>query len=139
MKKTHIIGIVLIAIAMGTMFTLLGNSTSFSNFTEAIAKNGDNIQVAGTLVRSKPMKYDPEIDPNRFTFYMQDRDGKECEVVLLKSKPQDFERSEEVVATGHMEGGRFVAGNVLMKCPSKYNNGSDEWTSTDDVANYQAK
>jgi cytochrome c-type biogenesis protein CcmE len=52
--------------------------------------------------------------------------GRECEVILGNSKPQDFERSEEIVATGHIENGKFIAGNILMKCPSKYNNGQTE-------------
>jgi cytochrome c-type biogenesis protein CcmE len=73
MKKTHIIGIILIAIAMGSMFTLLGNSASYANFEEAFAKPGENIKVSGTLVKNKPMVYDPAIDPNRFSFYMVER------------------------------------------------------------------
>lgn len=133
MKKSHIVVIILIAVAIGSMLSLLGDSTSFSNFTEAAEKKGDNVQVAGTLVRSKPMVYDPAKDPNKFSFYMLDRKGKECQVILLKSKPQDFERSEEIVATGRMEGNQFVAGSILMKCPSKYNDGRGEWASSDNV------
>jgi cytochrome c-type biogenesis protein CcmE len=36
------------------------------------------------------------------------------------SKPQDFERSEQIVLTGKMKGDEFVATDILMKCPSKY-------------------
>jgi cytochrome c-type biogenesis protein CcmE len=35
-------------------------------------------------------------------------------------KAQDFELSEQVVVTGEMQNGTFVANEVLMKCPSKY-------------------
>lgn len=38
----------------------------------------------------------------------------------MKAKPQDFERSEQVVLTGKMDGDEFVATEILMKCPSKY-------------------
>jgi len=41
--------------------------------------------------------------------------------VFSGSKPQDFERSEQIVLTGKMEGGEFRASKILMKCPSKYN------------------
>lgn len=133
MKKTHIVLIILIAVAIGSMLSLLGNSTTFSNFAEAREKKGEKIQVAGTLVRSKPMVYDPATDPNKFSFYMLDRKGNECQVVLLQTKPQDFERTEEIVATGQMQGEQFVASSVLMKCPSKYNNGKGEWTSSDNM------
>jgi cytochrome c-type biogenesis protein CcmE len=54
---------------------------------------------------------------------MKDRTGTEKHVVLLKSKPQDFERSQQVVIVGSMKGDDFIANDILMKCPSKYNNG----------------
>jgi cytochrome c-type biogenesis protein CcmE len=66
------------------------------------------------------MIYDPVVNPNLFTFYLKDTNGKEVLVNLLKPKPQDFELSEQVVVTGDMQGDAFVANEVLMKCPSKY-------------------
>jgi cytochrome c-type biogenesis protein CcmE len=129
MKKTHIAGIILIALAIGSMFALLGSSTTFANFIEA-KEAGDEVRVAGTLVKEKPLEYDPVKDPNRFSFYMLDRKGNECRVVLLDTKPQDFERSQEIVAIGEMKGETFVANSLLMKCPSKYNDGGGEWASS---------
>jgi cytochrome c-type biogenesis protein CcmE len=41
--------------------------------------------------------------------------------LLKKSKPQGFEMSESLVIIGHAEGDIFVAEEMLMKCPSKYN------------------
>jgi cytochrome c-type biogenesis protein CcmE len=41
-------------------------------------------------------------------------------VVLRASKPQDFERSENIVLTGQMTGETFEASDMLLKCPSKY-------------------
>jgi cytochrome c-type biogenesis protein CcmE len=134
MKKTHIVGIILIALAIGSMFTLLTSSTTFSNFADA-QKAEEEVQVAGTLVKSKPMTYDPVKNPNLFSFYMVDRNGKESKVVLLDTKPQDFERSQEIVAIGSMKGNEFVAKKLLMKCPSKYNDGREgEWTSSETVS-----
>ena len=37
-----------------------------------------------------------------------------------KSKPTDFERSEEITLTGHATDSAFIATDILMKCPSKY-------------------
>lgn len=125
MKKTHIVGIIIIAIAMLSMFSLLGNSSTYSNFKEA-READEEVHVAGTLVKTKPMDYNPEKDPNSFSFYMLDKNGEEMHVVLKKSKPQDFERSEQLVIIGSMQGNDFVAHDVLMKCPSKYNNGQQD-------------
>lgn len=124
MKKTHIIGIILVAVAIASMFALLGNSSTYADFKQA-AESNDEVHVAGTLVRSKPMDYNPAVDANKFSFYMTDRSGNERHVVLLKSKPQDFERSQQLVIVGSMKGDEFVAKDVLMKCPSKYNDGRE--------------
>ena len=48
--------------------------------------------------------------------------GQERKVVFTGTKPQDFERSEQIVLTGQMVGNEFKASSILMKCPSKYNN-----------------
>ena len=66
------------------------------------------------------MVYDPQVDPNYFSFYMKDTEGEERKVVLLGSKPQDFELSEQLVLTGKTADDGFVATEMLMKCPSKY-------------------
>lgn len=127
MKKTHIVGIIIIAVAMLSMFSLLGNSSSYSNFKEAKESGSDeDVHVAGTLVKNKPMEYKPEVDPNKFSFYMLDKNGDEMHVILTKSKPQDFERSEQLVIIGSMQRNDFVAHDILMKCPSKYNNAQQE-------------
>jgi len=122
MKKTHIVGIIVIAIAMLSMLSMMGNSSTYSNFTDAKTAD-EEVHVAGTLVKTKPMEYKPEVDPNKFSFYMLDKNGEEMKVVLNKSKPQDFERAEQIVIIGAMEGNSFVANDILMKCPSKYNDG----------------
>ena len=41
-------------------------------------------------------------------------------MVYFNPKPQDFERSEQVVITGNMKNDVFVADKILLKCPSKY-------------------
>jgi cytochrome c-type biogenesis protein CcmE len=126
MKKMHIVGIVLIAAVMLCMMSLLGDSSSYANFNEAKANVDEEVHVAGTLVKTKPMDYKPEVDPNSFSFYMKDKVGNEQRVILKKSKPQDFERAEQLVIIGCMKGNDFVATDVLMKCPSKYNNAQEE-------------
>ena len=62
---------------------------------------------------------------------MKDNEGKEEKVVLRKAKPQDFERSEQIVLTGKVEKGQFIATDMLMKCPSKYKD--EEITDIDGV------
>ena len=120
MKKSHIIGIVLIAVAIGAIFASLGDASTYATFSVAQKNEGKEFHVVGKLDKTKEMVYDPEQDPNIFVFYMKDNDSTERKVTLHQSKPQDFEHTEQIVAIGKCVGDDFHASSVLMKCPSKY-------------------
>jgi cytochrome c-type biogenesis protein CcmE len=66
------------------------------------------------------MLYNPAMDPNYFVFTIIDNNGEEREVVYYNPKPQDFEKSEQVVVIGSVKEKTFVADEILLKCPSKY-------------------
>jgi cytochrome c-type biogenesis protein CcmE len=121
MKKSHIIGIIVIALAIGAIVTTFADSSTYASFAEAKESSAE-IHVVGKLVMEKEMVYDPVKDANYFSFYVRDEKGAECKVVFPGTKPQDFERSEQIVLTGKMEGSEFHASKILMKCPSKYTN-----------------
>jgi len=119
MKKVHIIGIVLIAAAIGILMSISNDVSTFSTFSDATA-SGKVVKISGHLSKDKEMYYEPQKDPNYFTFYLRDSENAERKVVLLSAKPQEFERSESIVLTGKMDGDTFMASDMLMKCPSKY-------------------
>jgi cytochrome c-type biogenesis protein CcmE len=121
MKKSHLIGIVMIAIAFGIIISTVSNTGTYATFAEAEAHPGKVFHVVGQLAPGRPMIYNPEWKADLFVFYMVDNQGKECKVMLNKARPQDFEKSEQVVVIGKMKEGVFIASDVLMKCPSKYN------------------
>ena len=127
MKTSHIIGIVVIALAISVIMSTYFDSSTYETFTQAQQK-GELTYVSVKLDREKEMHYDPFTNANLFTFYGRDRDGKECKVLFDNTKPQDFERSEEIVLTGKMENGEFHADKIQMKCPSKYTNNKLEIT-----------
>lgn len=119
MKKIHLIGIGMIAIAVFLLSQVAGDMSTYATFEDA-DKSGEKVKVAGQLAKDKEIVYDPEVDPNYTSFYMRDAEGKERKIVLLAAKPQDFELSEQLVLTGSMDGETFVATDMLTKCPSKY-------------------
>src|SRR5690606_280471 len=96
------------------------DSSTYSTFTEAKEKQSE-LYVVGVLNKDKELLYNPVVDANHFSFYMYDNDSTECRVVFRGAKPQDIERSEQIVLTGKMVGDEFHASKILMKCPSKYN------------------
>ncbi len=119
MKKKHLVGIAMIAIAIALLLSLSDEVSTYSTFKEA-SLTGQRVKIAGQLSKDKEMLYNPEKDPNYFSFYIKDSDGEEGKVVLLSERPQEFERSEQIVLTGSMKGEEFIATEMLMKCPSKY-------------------
>lgn len=127
MKKSAIFGLVIIAIAIAVIISVYSSSSTYGTFNDA-QTTGETLQVVGKLNKQKELYYDATKNANYFSFYMTDNKGEECKVVYPGTKPQDFEKSENVVLTGKMVGKEFHASSILMKCPSKYNNTKVETT-----------
>lgn len=123
MKKLHIIGIVIIAVAIGVIFMSLTDNNRYADFKKAMENPDEECHLVGKLDKSQPQVYDPQVNADLFTFTLTDKEGVSMPVVLHKSKPQDFEKSEQVVVIGKMRGKEFHANDILMKCPSKYQDG----------------
>jgi cytochrome c-type biogenesis protein CcmE len=120
MKKLHIVALVLIAFAIAGIAISASNYTSYEGFEKANANSGKVYKIVGFLDTTQVMDYDPIENPNLFTFYMLDQEGISQKVIYSDAKPQDFEKSEQLVVTGKSEGEVFYAEQILMKCPSKY-------------------
>lgn len=134
MKKSSILGIIVIALAIAMIIVIYTDSSTYSTFTEA-KKSETELYVVGVLNKEKDLYYEPTVDANHFSFYMYDNDSTECKVVFRGSKPQDIERSEQIVLTGKMVGEEFHASKILMKCPSKYNEDQVEVIEASSAAN----
>ena len=130
MKISHIISLIVIAVAIGIIISTSGSASQYVSFQEAVtmAAEGDDdkVHVVGKLKKDPQgnilMDYQPTKDPNYFTFILVDKDQQEKQVVYYNPKPQDFEKSEQVVVVGSMKQEAFIASEILMKCPSKYEN-----------------
>lgn len=121
MKKSHIIAIIVIAVAIAAIMSTVADSSTYASFRIASENPDGTYHVVGHLNKDKPQTYNPETDADLFSFYLLDNEGLEKKVVLQKAKPQDFEKSEQIVVIGKMHGEEFIAKEILMKCPSKYN------------------
>ena len=121
MKKTHIFILVFVVAAVGVILSLFANTSTYTDFSAAVDNPGKEFHVIGKLVKEKPIVYDTKVDANKFTFYMTDQKGAERLVTYKGAKPQDFEKSEQVVVIGKIENDAFLASSLLLKCPSKYN------------------
>ncbi|HNP49368.1 MAG TPA: cytochrome c maturation protein CcmE [Bacteroidia bacterium] len=126
MKKSHIIAIAIIAIAVAAILSTVADSSTYASFRVAEEHPSKTYHVVGKLNKEKPQEYNPQTDANVFSFFLVDNEGQEKKVVLQKAKPQDFDKSEQIVVVGKMGDSDFLASDVLMKCPSKYNNPKED-------------
>lgn len=140
MKKIHLLGIGVIAAAIFILMSTAGDASTYVDFTaaEQLAKNGDDdqVHVVGELKKDPTtkqivgMQYDPTVDANHLTFTLVDEKGREQKVVYRAPKPQDMDKSEKVVIIGSMKGDVFQCDKILLKCPSKYNEGEAPKTAS---------
>lgn len=122
MKPKLIISIVSIVLFTSLLMYNFGNSIStYVNFEQAADR--DNSHVVGTWDDSQPYGFSRET--MQFTFYMKDQDGNIRRVVYPRPKPNNFEQATQLVVIGEMRNNTFHANEMLMKCPSKYNDGSE--------------
>lgn len=113
--------IVAIAAILGLMIvSLWDNSRTYASFTESAEHPQRSYDLVGTLDLNKPIVYDALVNSDEFSFYMYDQDSVSRQVIVNKPKPQDFEKSTQVVVTGKMQDQAFRASSILLKCPSKY-------------------
>ena len=128
MKKGHIIGLCIIAVAIAIIMTSIGDASSYESFTTAkeMKRDGDDkaIHVVGQLKKDASGEVtglNVREDKVSFTFMLVDNEGVEQEVFYNEPVPADFTRSESVVVIGSYKNDEiFIADKILMKCPSKY-------------------
>lgn len=127
MKKSHILGIVIIAIAVMIIIITAGDASTYVSFNEAkvMAENGNNkkIHVVGQLKKDPEGNIEgmePSDDLLSVSFQMIDKDNTIQRVYYNEPMPSDLVRSEQVVVIGSFSDNVFIADKILLKCPSKY-------------------
>lgn len=127
MKKSHIIGIVVIAIAVFVIISTAGDASTYVTFEEArqLFESGNNnkVHVVGQLKKGdggEILGVEPSEDKLTVTFLMVDNNQKTNKVFYNKPMPPDLKQSEQVVVIGQYNDDIFYADQILLKCPSKY-------------------
>lgn len=127
MKKTHIFGIIIIAVAVMIIIITAGDASTYVTFSEArkLAAEGHDkkIHVVGQLKKDTGgniLGLKPSEDLLSVSFVMVDSENTEQKVYYNEPMPPDLERSEQVVVIGSFREDVFIADKILLKCPSKY-------------------
>jgi cytochrome c-type biogenesis protein CcmE len=120
MKKTHIVLLVAIAVAIVGLISMAGDFSTYDTILSAKQKQGKFVHIIAKLDKSIPIEYDPAKNPNYLAFTAKDSLGGVAKVVYYNTKPTELEQSERVVLKGKMQGDIFECSEILLKCPSKY-------------------
>lgn len=127
MKKSYLLAIAVIAVAIVIIISTAGDASTYVNFDEAyqLASTGSSTQVhvVGQLPKDAaghPTGIEKSEDNLSFSFTLIDDKNKEQRVFYNEPMPPDFTRSEKVVVIGNYQNDTFVAKKILLKCPSKY-------------------
>lgn len=127
MKKSHILGIVAIAIAVFVIISTAGDASTYVSFDEAKAlfESGSSkkVHVVGQLKENENgeiVGVETSEDKLTVTFLMVDNNQVTNKVFYNKPMPPDLKQSEQVVVIGQYKNDIFYANQILLKCPSKY-------------------
>ena len=115
LKFIILIAILVVFILFGA-FSFKKNLTPYVDFDEA-KKSSSMVQVIGEVVLDET-RYD--LEAQKLYFTLKDKKDKKLLVSYSGPKPANFEDATSVVVIGKYESGEFVAEQVLVKCPSKY-------------------
>lgn len=122
MKRLHIVILVAIAIAIGSLIAFSSDFSTYETIDSAKQKPGKSVHVIAKMDKQQPLEYDPAKNPNYMAFFAQDSLGARTKVVYrnIKTTPTELQHSERLVLVGKMQGDVFECSDILVKCPSKY-------------------
>jgi cytochrome c-type biogenesis protein CcmE len=102
------------------VYTSFSGSTEASTPSEVVAsaEPGRSYELTGKVARDSVRR-----DDDRLRFVIRDRDGTGSVPVAYEGVvPDPFREGREVIVSGEMKGGTFVAerDSLVTKCPSKF-------------------
>jgi cytochrome c-type biogenesis protein CcmE len=111
-----------VLLASGLIYTSFASSDSALSPSQLLgqARAGENVQLTGTVVTGS----ERELADGQVDFRLADRagGGRSVRVIYSGSVPPTFQPGRELIVTGALRAGTFVAqpGSMITKCPSKY-------------------
>lgn len=119
--------IIIGAIALGFLalayFSFDSSKIDYSDFTSA-KESEKTVQIIGKVDKNNSVEY--KSDANRLTFTMIDELNSSEFVTFNGPKPNNFDLAPMVVVKGRYESGKFIAKEIMTKCPSKYEGSFEE-------------
>jgi cytochrome c-type biogenesis protein CcmE len=123
MKKKYLIGVAILLLVIGYLLYLsFGSSVSYyltvsELLAEGVELYDTNVRVAGQIADG-PVDWNPEELELRFNIT---EGGQTLSVIYEGAKPSGFQGGASILVEGkYNPDGIFRASQLIMKCPSKY-------------------
>ncbi|OGU56096.1 MAG: hypothetical protein A2X64_05405 [Ignavibacteria bacterium GWF2_33_9] len=115
--KYIIIGVIAIGFLGLAYYSFDSNKIDYSDF-ESARESLKTVQVIGKVDKTQNVSYDS--DDNVLTFALIDELNTTEMITFNGPKPNNFDMAPMVVVKGRYEEGKFIAKDIMTKCPSKY-------------------
>jgi cytochrome c-type biogenesis protein CcmE len=109
-------GVVAVLALFGVVAAFSENSSPYVTVAEARTASGDHLHVEGDIDKSTVHM---DALHHQLTFDIRDKTGV-LHIVHRGDLPSNMSEANKVVAIGGMQGSVFVSHDLLIKCPSKY-------------------
>ncbi len=123
MKPGYIVALVVLVVAMcAAIYSFSGVVAQHADIAAAVSRPGQTLQIPGKI-RKETVKYEITNGRGSLKFVIEDfaDPTRTMQIVYAKPKPENFDAAVSVEAIGEYRSGVFEAHNLLVKCPSKYN------------------
>lgn len=100
------------------MYAFTSNASPYGSFAEAKQTGSDRIYVKGAL--DKESIHTDVKAGGKTTFFLTDLKGEKEQVQLNVPRPENLGDASDVVVIGGFQGSTFVAKDIRVKCPSRY-------------------
>ena len=118
--------IILVVTVVVTLFAFSGSIANHTTISDAIKRPAETLQVPGKIVQESvhyqkgALRFDV-LEVTRDAQKGEHLTGNRMTIVYAQPKPENFDTATSVEAIGEYRDGVFHASNLLVKCPSKYN------------------
>lgn len=117
MKVSSVVPIIVSFLAIGVALAVFSNgATPYITVAEARKLSGDRLNLGVEVDKSTIHR---SLTSNVLEFDAKDKDGEKIHIKHV-GELVDLSKAERVTCIGKLEGETFVSQQMLVKCPSKY-------------------
>lgn len=118
MKSGPLVTAVVALVAMtGVVVAFMSNASPYVTIAEAKQLKSDRMHLAGDILKETVVT---DYKANEVRFQVKDVNGDQILIVHRGEMPANMSSATKVVAIGGVEGDRFISKQLLLKCPSRY-------------------